>query len=616
MEYKKNTIFKKYNIEPNIEKAKLRVLFQTDPTKRKDLPVVLKIISSDELLYEEELFTIHNNNESLDEYNKVLEILDSTKKNYISSEIKNLSKYLIDIANDLEFYNKFYYSSKVNSKQAKKIFDEFLECIFVKLTKEFNNSIGEISNQDLKKMYNSITSIFEKVERFSDKKKDFDEDLCDFLNNSLTLDTIGKDFINRLNSFIFLKNIVKDEFFSSSVKYLIDKMSNDINKYGDTLIELYDEISDAFKGKELKAVSSFISSYISTNLYLRADKSVTENKKCYKKLKKIQKCCWLYQQKKTIEDEDFDVLTELCDYFVYAGEEWITLYNDAYKAMIDDINKDTIYNLLKIITDKLPSPEVLRVFSNVITDITGFNQMLEYILDTHEASVNHTSEKYINPKDVDDFIAKYYWLIYTNFDSNVDKIFFNNIRNIAYDILEIHNKEVELLNNRFLDYSSRELIRRSVLSTYLLFPGDWVTSSGKTIRDIFRDLGEVFTGSDGDSEKMKKKYNILFDSMKKGIKAVFTCPKCSFYIDKGIKKCPKCEVILDWIETKKSNTDNSEEYDEYDEYDEEDDEEDDEKYYDSESIYNSSESQTDNSVWLWWIIVGILIFLIAVASSI
>ena len=82
MEYKKTTIFEKYNIEPNVEKEKIRVLFQRDPIKRKDLPVVLKTISSDELLYEEELFTTHTNNESLNEYNKVLEILDDTKKDY------------------------------------------------------------------------------------------------------------------------------------------------------------------------------------------------------------------------------------------------------------------------------------------------------------------------------------------------------------------------------------------------------------------------------------------------------------------------------------------------------------------------------------------------------
>ena len=78
MEYKKTTIFEKYNIEPNVEKEKLRVLFQTDPNKRKDLPVVLKIISSNELLYEEELFTTHINNESLKELNKV--ILENKRK--------------------------------------------------------------------------------------------------------------------------------------------------------------------------------------------------------------------------------------------------------------------------------------------------------------------------------------------------------------------------------------------------------------------------------------------------------------------------------------------------------------------------------------------------------
>lgn len=602
MEYKKTTIFEKYNIEPNVEKEKIRVLFQTDPRKRKDLPVVLKIISSDELLYEEELFTTHSNNESMNEYNKVLEILDNTKKDYISSEIKNLSKYLINISNDTEFYKNFYYSSKIAEKRAKEIFDEFLECIFAKLTKEFNSSIGEISNQDLKKMYSSITSIFEKVERFSDKKKDFDEDLCDFLNNSLTLDAIGKDFTNRVNALVFLKNVIKDDFYSNSVKYIIEKMSKEINKYGDTLIELYEEIVDSFKGKELKEVSAFITPYISTNLYLRADKSVTENKKSYKKLKKIQKCCWLYEKKKSVEDEQFDTFSELCDYFVYAGEEWITSYNDAYKSMIDDTNKDTIYHLLEIITDKLPSPEVLRVFSNVITDITGFNQLLGYILETHQASVEHTSDKYINPKDVDDFIAKYYWLVYTNFDSNINKIFFNNIRNIGFDILAIHNHDMEILNNRYTDYGTRMLVRRKVLNTYQLFPGDWVMEDGKTIRGMFRELGETFTGFDGDSSEMIDEYDSLFKSMKNEIKASYTCPECNYYIEEDTEICPKCETEIDWSDNNVSNTD-------YDDDDEDDDEE------ISTSNNYASSSQSDNSGCLVFFIVGIIIFIIIIIAA-
>ena len=252
----------------------------------------------------------------------------------------------------------------------------------------------------------------------------------------------------------------------------------------------------------------------------------------------------------------------MCDYFVYAGEEWITSYNDAYKAMINDTNKDTIYHLLEIITDKLPSPEVLRVFSNVITDITGFNQLLGYILETHQASVEHTSDKYINPKDVDDFIAKYYWLVYTNFDSNINKSFFNNIRKIGFDILAIHDNDIKILNNKYADYGTRMLVRRKVLNTYLLFPGNWVMADGTTIREMFEELGETFTGFDGDSSEMINEYNSLFKTMKKKIKASYVCPKCKYYIKEDTEICPKCKEKIDW-----SNSMFNKDYDEENEDD-------------------------------------------------
>ena len=613
MEYKKITIFEKYNFEPNIEKEKIRVLFQTDPNKRKELPIVLKTISSNELLYEEELFTQRKDNADFAEYNKMLEILDSTKKGYISSEIKNLSKYLIIIANDKDFYNKFYYSSKISNDRAEKIFDEFLNCIIDKITREFNSSIGEISNEELKKMYNAITSIFSKTEKFEDNKKDFDEDICDCLNNSLSLDTNGKDLSKRLNSLVSLKNVIKNEFYSDSIKYIIGKMSNDISKYGDTLIDIYEELCNSFKGKDLKEVSSFITVFISNNIYIRADNNPTKYKKNYKNLKKIQKICWLYEESKTIEDEQFDSFSELCDYFVYAGEEWITSYSEAYKKIIEAGNKDSIYDIVEIIAEKLPSPEVFRIFSNVITDVTGFNYWLDYILETHKDSIDGKSDKYINPKDVDSFIAKYYWLVYSNYDSNINKTFFDNIRNIAFDILEINAEDIELLKNPYLDRRAKLLIRRKVLNTYELFPGDWIMDDGKTIKSMFSELGEPFDGKDGESTWMIRRYEALFRSLKGELDDVYSCPTCDYYISEDEEKCPKCGTIISWIEEESEIVDNRNDEEESKTIDNSIDEEDEEEPI-SNNDNNNDSFEPDYSGIIFFLVMCFIIFVIIIAS--
>ena len=47
-------LFSKYDISPSKSMNELRVIFQTDPNKRKDLPIVIKTISSPLALLEEE----------------------------------------------------------------------------------------------------------------------------------------------------------------------------------------------------------------------------------------------------------------------------------------------------------------------------------------------------------------------------------------------------------------------------------------------------------------------------------------------------------------------------------------------------------------------------------
>ena len=160
MEFKVTTFFEKYKIEPNVDKEKIMIIFQTDPNKRKDLPIVLKTISNNEKLFEEELFTKHIDNSSLNSHTKIEELIETSKKQNIASNAKDISKLIIEISNQEDYYKNFFYANKINNDKAIKMFDDYLICLIDKLKHEFLGSIGEVSDELLKVMYNSIINIY------------------------------------------------------------------------------------------------------------------------------------------------------------------------------------------------------------------------------------------------------------------------------------------------------------------------------------------------------------------------------------------------------------------------------------------------------------------------
>ena len=100
MKYKSESLFTKYQIPPTKSVNELRVLFQTDPNKRKDLPVVIKTISNPEALLEEELFTPHCDEGNALKYNNIilynlkqtLDKLSDTSVNNVLSALSELIK--------------------------------------------------------------------------------------------------------------------------------------------------------------------------------------------------------------------------------------------------------------------------------------------------------------------------------------------------------------------------------------------------------------------------------------------------------------------------------------------------------------------------------------------
>ena len=130
MKYRSESLFTKYQIPPTKNVNELRVLFQTDPNKRKDLPVVIKTISNPAALLEEELFTPHENNGGiLDTHKRLLENLASV----LSAVDENNTVFTLvginTLANASESWDAFNYYKTVGKAKADQIIREFLSMV-------------------------------------------------------------------------------------------------------------------------------------------------------------------------------------------------------------------------------------------------------------------------------------------------------------------------------------------------------------------------------------------------------------------------------------------------------------------------------------------------------
>ena len=112
MNYKESSFFDEHQIEPNISQGKLRVLFQTDPDKRKDLPKTIKIISNQKTLLQKELFTKHaGESELLNAHRRLLESIKKLHSNIDPKILESLSLSLKLLAGENINHREFYYAS-------------------------------------------------------------------------------------------------------------------------------------------------------------------------------------------------------------------------------------------------------------------------------------------------------------------------------------------------------------------------------------------------------------------------------------------------------------------------------------------------------------------------
>jgi hypothetical protein len=525
MKYRNHTFFKKYQIEPNIPLSQLKVSFQTDPNKRKDLPIVVKTISNQQALLEEELFTPHiPEGILLTVHGEVLNLIEEMKQKVTNDGIQNIGEKLIYLCQHEDEWNSLFYAKGFETK-AKEIIKEFLECLFDELKHVFINTIGEVSNTITEKFYDMLVEVSGCASWLLDKKEELIDDLCEYVDNSLSLDNHSKAFESKLASLLILAEKTKHDFFKSSLRYAINKMIDDIDNYGDILLNNYKYIAKVYSENDLLEISSFIAKVankycditgISTDCtptcIVNGCKKIIES---YDLLKKsVINIVDINSGKNAFIVEDMNNFYQNAVFMSDAGADWYNEYRSKLNKLSSNCTMESMYNIVSHVMSAKPNSDIKDLFSNIILGHSDFKIMFPYILHSHEDVANKKADKYINPNDIDDFIGKYYWLIYMLKDtSNFNENTFNNIRNFSFDILQIYESQLNRLKNTYNGFEKALLISQinSGLTLALQkIPKDFFYNDSTRVVDAINKFGGTHNGIVSESSLYIDKYSDLF----------------------------------------------------------------------------------------------------------
>ena len=155
MKFNTFTFFEKYNIEPNIPFPKLMVLFQTDPSKRKDLPIVISTIKNQEKLFEEQLFTI-DKEKKVDNRSKLLII---TRELTTSKKYSEFLKTFLSFLNEEKECYSLFYAANIPKDKLERIVKDFKDSIYDEFLREISDNFDIINSHELSSIMKNIEKL-------------------------------------------------------------------------------------------------------------------------------------------------------------------------------------------------------------------------------------------------------------------------------------------------------------------------------------------------------------------------------------------------------------------------------------------------------------------------
>ena len=525
MKYKSESLFTKYQISPTKNINELRVLFQTDPIKRRDLPIVIKTISNPAALLEEELFTPHDvtdTNSFLSAHSRLINNLASVMKEINEKNVQNSLAEINLIAKSKDKWSDFYYYNVVGKAKADPIIQDFLSMAMDEMEKQFFSTIGEIpwnlSKQFLKYLNGSIPFITWDANR----KNNFEDKLIEYASKLSSLEGKSEQLEKRLSIVLSIATMLKSKEMIEMLKFVVKKIGDDYDNNGIALLKSYPKIAPLYEPQELLDMSEFINRMMNKYLDFHAATSFKGSEillvakllsVAYDALqKKLSSATDTINYDQNFDEDDIEFGKILADFMASTSASWINEYKSKLNIVKEDDSASNIYDLIEHIMSAKPSSSKLKRFiGNVVLKFTSFESDIAWAFDAHEKVNKNSNAAPANPNDIDSIIAKYYWTIFMIDDINEN--LFNNIRGIGFDVLARVNGLAKMLNPYSSNYE-RTLVRDAIIKVLNTLPRDWFFDDDKRVEKAIRDFGGTPTGSISISSIYIDKYEYLFKGTK------------------------------------------------------------------------------------------------------
>ena len=548
IQFKKESLFDKFSLSTTLSKGELLRLFQTRPDLRKELPVFIQTINNEQKLYVEELFTsfLDGKNFTIEEYlqeQKGRKILEDTLSTEIvePAAVNQYRKRLAVLVNVVRRFDEVVSVLKISGKtfdelvdatehfqEIRKelqyarvdndgnIFRSFCECLWKGIENAISSSIKSQNSKTVNSTYRILGAVTnsELKKKFIGSFAAHTSDFFDSFSTRLEDEQVYKssiDFACGLNVSLF-----KNKDIYTSFKFFCGKLTDNAENNEAYLFEHFPKLIERLKPSDIGAL---FEGFASCCFQLVKLENIENN--TYDKISKTAETA--RQLLPLIDEDDIEegkldivkILIGLAD----NGEEWYSTYQTHIKNIVNKTKlSESLYEVCYMIYHASSLKEYRIAFSNLLSDVSGFNTELVVMIQKKERleSVCESTKdkgKYIlystiksqigdeipTPKDIDNFILNYYALSIINSEL---KQFFKNIQQMVFTPLMM----LDNVPTYSFGYGGLTPKGEFMKDLFMELPNDWEIDLGGTkivVRDFLRSKLNCYSGSNYGNSKSK-----------------------------------------------------------------------------------------------------------------